>query len=49
MDSGTLITLSIVIGLAFPATSQAKDYSGKKYGIIVSAIVNNLRSKLRSI
>lgn len=32
MDSGTLITLSVVLGIAFFACSQAKDKNGKKYG-----------------
>ena len=33
MDSGTLIALSIVLGVAFLICSQAKNKDGKKYGI----------------
>ena len=33
MDSGLLITLSIVLGIAFLCCSQAKDKNGEKYGM----------------
>lgn len=37
MDSFTLIGVSIVLGVAFLITSQAKNKEGKKYGIIKMA------------
>lgn len=39
MDSGTLIGVSIILGIAFLICSQAKDKNGKKYGIKRMSII----------